>query len=161
VKDTLVIHFSRTGYTRRIAEEIAQAAGADLEGIREKRPRAGLAGYFRSGREAWKEIAAEIEPAIHDPRDYRLVILGTPVWAGRLSSPVRAYIAAHKHALPHIALFCTQGGSGAPKVLQAMSDLCGQKPVATAVFTDSEIDRGRYAEKLRTFAAAVGLPKAA
>jgi flavodoxin len=161
MNDTLVVHFSRTGYTRRIAEEIARAAGSDVEGIREKRQRTGLAGYFRSGREAWKQIAAEIEPAIHDPRAYRLVILGTPVWAGRMSSPMRAYIVAHKHELPRIALFCTQGGSGAPKALQAMADLCGQKPVATAFFTDSEIDRGRHVEKLRAFAAAVALPKAA
>jgi flavodoxin len=161
MSDTLVVHFSRTGYTRRIAEEIAQAAGGDVEGIREKRQRTGLAGYFRWGRVACKHTAVEIEPAIRDPRDYRLVILGTPVWAGRLSSPVRAYIAAHKQELPRIALFCTQGGSGAPKVLQAMADLCGQKPVATAFFSDAEIDRGRCAEKLRAFAAAVAPPKAA
>jgi hypothetical protein len=42
-----------------------------------------------------------------------------------------------------------------------MADLCGQKPVATAFFSDAEIDRGRYAEKLRAFAAAVAVPKAA
>lgn len=155
MKDILVVCFSRTGYTRRIAEHIARATGADLEAIRERTPRTGWLGYWRSAREALRGTAADIAPASLQPRDYALVVIGTPVWAGNVSSPVRAWIARHRDDLQQVALFCTQGGSGAPKVLQRMEALCGRRPVATAVFNDAEIDGGQYLAKAAAFAAAL------
>jgi flavodoxin len=161
IVSTLVVYFSKTGHSRRIANEMAAALGADVEEIRDTTARSGLRGYLRSAREAWRGIPAEIHARTHNPRDYDLVILGTPVWAGRMSSPVRAYLEAHKRDLAHLALFCTQGGSGAENVLRAMAELNGRTPIATAFFNDAEIAKGRYTDKLRAFATALALPKAA
>jgi flavodoxin len=161
MKDTLVVYFSRTGYTRRVAEEIARAASADCVEIREHSSRNGFLGYWRSAREALRGTAIEIEPGSLNPRDYALVVLGTPVWASNMSSPIRAYIDRHRRDFARIALFCTQGGSGAEKVLQRMATLSDQTPVATAFFTDSEIDRGRHAGKVAAFVAALAARKAA
>jgi flavodoxin len=160
MKDILVVCFSRSGYTRRIAEQIATATGADCEEIRERSSRNGLLGYWRSAREALRGSAVHIEPDSLHPRDYALVVLGTPVWAGNVSSPMRAYISKHANDFTRIALFCTQGGSGAPKVLQKMTALCDQSPVATAFFNDSEIDDGTHAGKLEAFIAALEACKA-
>jgi flavodoxin len=161
MNDKLVVYFSRTGHCRRIAEEIAVAAGADLDVIRETTVRSGLFGYLRSAREAFQERLADISPTGKDPRRYSLVVLGSPVWAGRLSSPMRAYIAAHKGELPRVALFCSQGGSGAEKVLQTMAELCGQAPVATAFFNDSELAQKLHHEKVRKFVHEIARSKAA
>ena len=160
MKDILVVYFSRSGYTRRIAEQIAKATGADCEAIRERTSRKGLLGYWRSAREALRATAVDVEPASLLPRDYALVVLGTPVWAGNICSPMRAYIARHVNDFTRIALFCTQGGSGAPKVLQKMTALCDQAPVATEFFNDSEIDGGTHAGKLDAFVAALEACKA-
>jgi flavodoxin len=161
MKGTLVVYFSRTGYTRRVAEDIARAAGADCEAIRERSSRSGFLGYWRSAREALRGAAIEVEPGSLNPRDYAMVVLGTPVWASNVSSPMRAYIARHKRDFTRVALFCTEGGSGAQKVLQKMAALCDQAPVATEFFTDSEIDRGQHASKVDAFAAALATRKAA
>ena len=161
MKGTLVVYFSRTGYTRRVAEEIAHAAGADCEAIRERSGRGGFLGYWRSAREALRGTAIEIEPGSLNPRDYSLVVLGTPVWAGNVSSPMRAYIARHRGDFARVALFCTQGGSGAQKVLDKMAALCDQAPVATAFFNDREIDGAQHAGKRAAFAAALAARKAA
>ena len=161
MKPALVVYFSRTGYTRRVAEQIALAAGADCEPIRERSARTGFLGYWRSAREALRKSAIDIEPASANPRDYALVVLGTPVWAGNIASPVRAYIAAHKPELGRIALFCTQGGSGGDKVLRRMADLCGRSPIASACFNDAEIDRGLLGEKVQGFVATLAEQKAA
>ena len=161
MKHTLVVYFSRTGYTRRVADEIAHAVGADCEAIKESSSRTGFLGYWRSAREALRQSAVEIEPALANPRDYALVVLGTPDWAGNMSSPIRAYIARHKADLGHVALFCTQGGSGGQKVLRAMADLCGRSPIATACFKDSEIDRDLHRSELESFLAAFAERKAA
>src|SRR6185369_998249 len=152
--------FSRSGYTRRVAEQIARAAGADCEAIRERTSRRGVLGYWRSAREALRGTAVTIEPDALQPRNYALVVLGTPVWAGKVSAPMRAYIARHRNDFTRIALFCTQGGSGAPKVLHAMTGLCDQSPVASAFFNDAEIDGGQHAGKLEAFVAAIAAGKA-
>jgi flavodoxin len=145
---TLVVYFSRTGYTRRLAEEIAAGCGGDVESIDDVRSRSGILGYWRSAREALKRKPAEIRPGTKDPAAYELVILGTPVWAGHVSSPMRAYLAATRGKLGRVAFFVTEGGSGAERVFREMGELCGLAPVASEVFTDREIDQRGYADKL-------------
>lgn len=161
MKKTLVVYFSRTGHTRKLAQEIGAQCGADVEAIEEARGRAGFWGYFRSGREALKKQVIEIKSVTRHPANYDLVVLGTPVWASNVSSPMRAYLVAYGRSCRNVAFFCAQGGQGADKVCRDMAELCGRAPIATAVFTDSEIKRGRYTDKISAFVRAIALPKAA
>ena len=127
----LVIHYSRSGNTQKVAQAIARACGADLEQIRDVKPRHGLWGWIRSGREAMRAIPAEIRPLKRDPASYELVVLGSPVWVGHVSSPMRAYLRQRAGQFTRVALFVTEGGSGGPKALAEMTALAGQQPVAT------------------------------
>lgn len=127
----LVIHYSRSGNTQKVAQAIARACGADLEQIRDVKPRHGLWGWIRSGREAMRAIPAEIRPLKRDPASYDLVVLGSPVWVGHVSSPMRAYLHQHMGKFARVALFVTEGGSGGPKALAEMTALAGQQPEAT------------------------------
>jgi flavodoxin len=147
----LVTYFSRTDRTRRIALEIARALSADIERIEESRSRSGFLGYWRSGREAYLKLTASIEPTTHDPSSYALVILGTPIWAGNMSSPVRAYVNAHKGSFERVAFFCTHGGTSAQKVFAELSEICGAPPVATLAITEREIKAGNYGDKLHQY----------
>jgi flavodoxin len=160
-KPALVVYFSRTGYTRLVANEIAMALGADTEELQEPQPRSGVLGYFRSAREALRGTLPELKRGYANPSDYELVVLGTPIWASHVSSPIRAYIAAHKNDLNQVAFFCTEGGSGARKVFREMADLCGRSPLATLELKDGEIDKRKYAGKLPQFIAALGMQKVA
>jgi len=157
----LVVYFSRSGYTRQVAEAIAAQLGADIECVREFRGRSGILGYLRSMREALQKRTVPIREPARLPSDYDLVIIGTPVWASNMCSPVRAYISAHRDSLGRIALFCTQGGSGATKVLSRVAELCAHRPVATLIVNDDEITKDRYADKLNGFLKALALPQAA
>jgi flavodoxin len=150
---TLVTYFSRTGRTRRIALEIAHALNAESEQIEESRSRLGFIGYWRSGREAYREIAAPIAPCAHDPSSYELVVLGTPIWAGRMSSPLRAYVNAHAGSFRRVAFFCTHGGTSAARVFDAIAALCGARPVATLAVTEREIKAEAYTDRLQQFVA--------
>jgi flavodoxin len=154
----LVVYFSRTGTTRTVAEAIAALCHADIEGIREQRSRTGVWGYLRSAREALRRRAVEIEPPTRDPADYDLVVLGTPVWASNVSSPLRAYMTQHKGQLRRVAFFCTQGGSGATSVLQDMSALCGQPPIATLALKESDVRAGRHSQSLQQFVESLTAP---
>jgi flavodoxin len=155
MKKILVVYFSRTGYTRRVAEALAARCDADVEEIREPRARSGVWGYLRSAREAMGKHIVEIEAPVKRVEDYDLVVLGTPVWAGNVASPVRAYVSAQKPHLGRVAFFCTQGGSGAEKVLRALAELCGKEPVATLVVNDRTIDDRSYTERLAELVVAI------
>lgn len=154
----LVVYYSRTGRTGKVAEHIADRSGADIEAIREPRGRLGLFGYFRSAREALKQKRVPVTRMLHDPGDYEIVLLGTPVWAGHVSSPMRACLEANKGAFRRVAFFCTQHASGAEKVVREMAEICGRQPEATLVVNDPEIKQSSYRPKLDQFIRAIGLP---
>lgn len=146
----LVIDYSRSGNTHKVAQAIAGACGADVEQIRDVTPRRGLWGWIRSGREAMRAIPADIRPPRRDPATYDLVVLGSPVWAGHVSSPMRAYLGQRSGKLACVALFVTEGGSGGPKALAEMSALAGLQPVATLELRAKEM-RGDLRSRIESF----------
>ena len=127
---TLVVYYSRSGTTRELAKAIAQALGADVEEIADPTPRAGVLGFMVSGFQSVTKREAPIRPRVKDPRDYDLVVLGTPVWASNMSSPMRAYLGAARGRLPRVAFFCTMGGRGDERAFLEMEKLAGARPVA-------------------------------
>jgi flavodoxin len=151
----LVVYYSRTGNTRTVASELVAALHADVDQIDDSRDRCGVFGYLRCAREALKKRTIELVPPAYDASTYDAVVLGTPVWAGNLSSPLRSYVAAHKAKLANVAFFCTQGGSGADKVFRDLAELCGKSPLATLAVNGREIETRAYAQRLAAFAAAV------
>lgn len=151
----LVVYYSRTGYTRDLAGELVAALRADVDQLDDRRDRCGVLGYLRCAREALKKRTVELLPPVYDPSKYDVVVLGTPVWAGNISSPLRSYVAAHKAQMKQVAFFCTQGGSGADKVFRDLTQLCGKPPVTTLAVNDRELIGRTYAQKLERFTTAV------
>jgi flavodoxin len=136
----LVVDYSRTGNTHLVAEALARELGADLERIRDTRSRRGLWGYIRSAREALTERPTEIRRLKCDPADYELVILGSPVWTGHVSSPMRRYLTDNAGKFDRIAVFVSEGGRGGPKVLAEMAALAGRRPLAKLELRANEIE---------------------
>ncbi len=126
----LIVYFSRTGTTRRVAQSLASALEGSLDEITETHGRAGLGGYLRSVWEATRKQPAHILPAKLDPASFDLVVIGTPIWAWSVSSPVRAYLTANKERLPDVAFFCTMGGKGNLPAFAQMRDVAGKSPLA-------------------------------
>jgi flavodoxin len=151
MKSCLVVYYSRTGMTRKMAEAVAQQYGCDIEAIHEPASRDGALNYFRSGYEAITRKTPEIERTVRNPADYALTILGTPVWAGNISSPMRSYILRNKDRFNQVAAFCTMGGSGGDKVLEEIGVLCGKNLVAKLRMTDREIDSDQVPQRVATF----------
>lgn len=143
----LIVYFSRSGTTRRVAQSLAAALGCGLEEIIDVRGRTGFWGYVRSVWEANRQQAANILSTKEDPVSFDLVVIGTPVWAWAVSSPVRAYLTANKARLPDVAFFCTMGGQGSESTFDQMRDIAGKSPLAV------------YAVKASDAAATAGDPR--
>jgi len=155
-KNVLVVYYSRTGNTQKVAEAVAGELGCDLERIDDTKERTGLTGWFRSGRDALRRKETEIGPPQNDPAGYDLVLIGTPVWAWTVTPAVRAYITAMKDKLPDVAFFATTGGTGLSKTFRHMEELCGKAPVATLGLTEKPVKRDQYAQDVREFVAKLG-----
>lgn len=148
---TLIVYYSRTGHTQEVAEAIAAELEADIVRIEDIADRTGALGYLRSGLDALLGRSASIHPTEADPADYDLVIIGSPVWSGRLSAPVRTYIADNKATLKHVAFFCTEGAYGGPRVFKTMQDLCGLHPITTLEVTGANLRSGDHVGKVDAF----------
>lgn len=148
---TLVVYFSRTGTTRKVADTIAKALGGDLDEIVDPTPRQGYLGYWRSLLEARRHAAVGIAQAKRAPAAYGLVVIGTPVWAWSVSPPVRAYLMTHKASLPDVAFFCTMGGRGSTSTFREMQSLAGKAPRAVFAVTTRDVAAQRYDKRLAEF----------
>jgi flavodoxin len=148
---TLIAFHSRTGYTRRVAQALADRLNADLDEIRIVQPLDGRIGYLMCAIEAMTGLAPALRPARRDPTNYELIVVGTPVWFWSLSSPVRSWLEQHPLRGRRFGFFCTMGGSGASCVFSTMTELAGDTAVATLALTDHQIDAGFDAQQLEGF----------
>ena len=114
----LVAYFSVSGTTKRLAERLAQATGADLFEIkpaqpytaadvdwRNKRSRSSVEMEDRSSRPA---IASKVA----DMASYDVVFVGFPIWWYREPSIIDTFMEAYDFAGKTVVPFATSGGSG-------------------------------------------------
>jgi len=148
MKKTLVVYYSRSGFTRQVAQAVARLCDGDLDEIREADDRLGIWGFLRSCYEVLAKRQPSIAPVTADPADYAMVIIGTPIWANHLASPVRSYIVSRRNGLRRVAFFCTSRSTPGDAVFAEMAKLCEQKPVATVAIAAQEILAGRHMSRL-------------
>jgi len=86
---------------------------------------------------------------------YDLIVIGTPVWAWSVSSPVRAYLITNKAKLPEVAFFCTLGGAGGDRAFAQMEELVGKSPVGYLAITADKVASGAYNAEVAKFAEAL------
>jgi flavodoxin len=150
---TLIAYYSMSGHTRELANEIRSAVDADIEEIREPHTRHGLSGVARALMDAVIRRTPPILSADHDPAQYDLVLLGGPVWAGRMAAPVRSYAKRYASQAPHVAFFCTEGSRGADSAFADLERLCMHPPRATLTIDEKQRAPAAHRAELGHFAA--------
>lgn len=113
---TLVAYYSRTGNTETLAEKIASATGADVYKIETIDVNHYPDDYTETTKIAQDEINNNSVVDINaspDLTEYDTIIIGTPVWWGTMSTPVKSFLRANDMAGKTIAPFVTHGGGGA------------------------------------------------
>jgi flavodoxin len=153
----LIAYYSMGGHTRNLAHELRDVMGADIEEIKEPHPRHGIVGLARALVDAVARREPPIEPAEGDPRNYDVLLVGGPIWAGRMAAPVRSYVKRYAVAAPHVAFFCTEGGRGSDTAFADLESLCGRKPEATLVVDSSHLLPAEHRQDLKTFASRMSL----
>ncbi len=150
----LVAYFSASGTTARVAENLANAAGADLYEIKpaveytkadlnwmDKQSRSSVEMRDRSSRPELGGINANIEA-------YDTIFVGFPIWWYIAPTIINTFLEAYDFSGKKVVLFATSGGSGFGKTVQNL-----QPSAPDAEIIAGEILNGNPNEKkLRAFA---------
>jgi len=91
---TCIIYHSETGNTKKVAETVAAATGADLIEVKTVSHYSAMAMYTTGINKARKGEQDEIEQTEIDVSGYDLVVIGTPVWAFRPTPAINAAVSA-------------------------------------------------------------------
>jgi flavodoxin len=151
MKNALVVYYSLSGHTKTLAERIAHEGGWAVARIDDVTERTGAFGYLRAAMSALFGVKPSIRYSGPSPRDFDLIVLGGPVWAGRMASPLHTFIGNHQHEFKALAMFCTYGGSGGDKAMNGLAKLCAKPPIATLAVTEAQFKSNAYMKEMTTF----------
>jgi len=151
-KRILVVYYSLSGNTERVAEDLAARLGAELQKIGDVRNRRGWLGYLRAAFDSIRERPAELTDTGKNPDGYALTLIGTPIWAGKITPAIRTYLRTHRGSFNDVAFFTTSGSTPEENVVPAMERLAGRQAVASAGFNYVDLKTaGLYGKKLNAF----------
>ena len=155
MKKILIAYFSASGVTKKVAEKMAHALGADLFEIAPKQPytRADLDWMDKNSRSTLEMNDRTCRPAMTEKPDvsgYGVILVGFPVWWYREPSIVDTFMESADFTGKTVVPFCTSGGSGLGDSAQNMQSLApganvkGGKRFSSSA---SEEDLKRWAEQ--------------
>lgn len=148
---TLIVFYSRSDCTRRVAGQLADSLNCEIEEILDTQKRSGIIGFLRSGYQANRRKLTVLQDTRNDPAQFDLVVIGTPVWSSNVSTPIRTYLHQNKGKFNKVAFFCTESSSGDEKTFKEMEKLCGKSPISTMVLKVKKIDSEAYQQIMDKF----------
>ena len=144
---TLVAYFSaETGKTRKIAEELAKSAGADLYEIKPAEPYSAadlkwVNPLARCNREKLGKKDVPVSGKVGGWNEYDTVYLGFPIWYYGAPNVVSTFCREYDWTGKKIYIFATSGSSGIGKTAEKLAPYikCGEIADAKRVTSASEV----------------------
>ena len=125
----IVVYYSLTGNVRKVAKDISEKTGADLLELRPKKdyPDKGFKKFFWGGKSAVMGDEPELEEYDLALSDYDMVIIGTPVWAGTFTPPVKTFIRRERDALSgkKVSFVASSSGGDCEKAIEKLKAFSG------------------------------------
>jgi flavodoxin len=104
---TLILYYSLTGNTRAGCEVLQAELGADIIEIKDLRKRDGKWGFFKTAIGSLVGKHTKIEPEKVDITKYHNIILGSPIWTGKLSMAIRTLIDRNRFDWRKVIIYTT------------------------------------------------------
>ncbi len=130
---TLVVYYSASGNTERVAKAAAEAAGADLFEIVPVEPYTSddlnwTNDNSRVSREHDDESLRDVElvsTEVENWDSYDTVLIGYPIWWGIAAWPTDGFVKANDFTGKTVIPFCTAASSGIGQSGKLLADLAG------------------------------------
>lgn len=127
---TLVAYFSASGVTAKLAENLAEAIGADIFEIEPEVPytKADLDWTNKQSRSSLEMNDLSSRPAIRESRDnmddYDTIFVGFPIWWYIAPTIINTFLESYNLSGKTIIPFATSGGSGMGKTNEKLLPSC-------------------------------------
>lgn len=153
----LVAYFSASGVTAKVAENLAEAIGADIFEIEPETPytQADLNWHDMTSRSSIEMQNPSSRPAIKVKRDnmadYDVIFVGFPVWWYVAPTIINTFLESYDLTGKIIIPFATSGGSGMGKTNERLQSSCpGARLMDGRVFksSTSKAELGEWADSL-------------
>ena len=122
----LIAYYSLSGNTKEIAQQIQKETNGDLFSIELKTPYP--SDYDEQTKKAKEELnngtLPPLKSKVENIADYDIVFIGTPVWWGTASTPVRTFVSENDLTGKKVIPFITHGGGGKDKTVTDLTSLC-------------------------------------
>lgn len=149
---TLIVYYSRSGTTRKIAHVLKAALEADIAEINCERYRPGALRYLRAGYDSLRGNLPRIECPAFTADEYDLVLIGAPVWTSYPAVPIRAFLKEKPNLPPKVGVFLTYGGhSPAERAVEVMAAALPVPISAVLALRSQEIEDIRFSEAIPAF----------
>lgn len=130
---TLVVYFSATGNTKRVAEVIADTTGGELFELEPVDPYTDEdLNYNDDNSRVSQEYADEslrnvelVADTVDDWQDVERIYIGYPVWWGIAAWPVNTFVEANDFTGKTVIPFCTSASSGLGDSGELLAELAG------------------------------------
>jgi Multimeric flavodoxin WrbA len=124
-KKIAIVYYSMSGNAHYIAEKLAETLEGETDIIRLEpvMPYAekGAMKFIGGGKAAVFGEKPELKMYSFEPKEYDMVILGTPVWAGTFAPPLRTFMLHNKLNKMNVALFATSDSGNAEKCFEKLA----------------------------------------
>lgn len=146
----IVVYYSRTGTTKSVGDRLAKMLDCDIEEIFDTKKRSGSLGYMGAARDATSKKLTKIKEIKKDPELYDCIIIGTPIWAYTMSTPIRTYLTQYHEKFKQVAFFCTHRGNPG-KNFEHMEEIANKKPIAILELSNKDFKNGIDGQKIKDF----------
>lgn len=124
---TLIVYYSFTSNNEMLAKELQEKLGADLFRIETRKKRTAFSIMW----DIFLNRIPEIKGFYHAMNLYDKYIFISPIWAGKIASPLKAFLLKERLRIQDYS-FITVCGGGAPgqrdKIFKSLSKLIGHSP---------------------------------
>lgn len=155
----LVAYFSASGVTAKVAENLADAIGADIFSIEPETPytKADLNWNDKNSRSSREMNDLSFRPAIKAKRDnmddYETIFVGFPVWWYIAPTIINTFLESYDLSGKTIIPFATSGGSGMGRTNEKLRQSCkGARLLEGKVFKSNagKVELSAWADGLIT-----------
>lgn len=148
-----ILCYSLTGNTRHVAEDLGRALDAPVHLMEAPGPeKPGLWSILKLGFRVLTRARAKVRVPEIDWAASETLILGGPVWMGRLSVPMRTWLETRPALPDRVALLITSGSAERPETLiEEVTKLTGRVPVAVLHVPEAAVKAGDFAQPVASF----------
>lgn len=118
-----VVFYSLSGNTQAAAKEIAEGIGADLIELKLVKPfpTEKSKQLTLGGMQAMFGMKPAIQELSKNIKEYDVLILGTPIWAGTIAAPVHSFLNKYQVLDKIVAAFTFSGGGDNKRCIAKLS----------------------------------------